>query len=223
MAKDPQSMARDQDRPSSETGRTGSGQHGSPPGQHGSSGQQTAWQRPSSGQQGSGAGLQGSRAGMPASPRDEGALSPFSMLRRMREDMDRLFEGFWRHSPMQFAQPWTGEAARGLWNPHVDVREHDGMLSIAADLPGVKSDEVNVEITPEAVTIQGERRQESTQEERGYYRSERSYGSFYRTIPLPEGADTENASATLRDGVLRIDIRVPERQSKPRKLEVRGS
>ena len=74
-----------------------------------------------------------------------------TMLRRMREDMDRLFEGFWRHSPMEFAPPWTGETAMGLWNPHVDVREHDGMLSIAADLPGVKSDDVNVEITPEGV------------------------------------------------------------------------
>ena len=145
------------------------------------------------------------------------------MLRRMREDMDRLFEGFWRHSPMEFAPPWTGETAMGLWNPHVDVREHDGMLSIAADLPGVKSDDVNVEITPEAVTIQGERRHESTKDQRGYQRSERSYGSFYRTIPLPEGADTENASATLRDGVLRIDIRVPQPQRKARRLEVRGS
>jgi len=160
---------------------------------------------------------------MPESSTDYGALSPFSMLRRMREDMDRLFEGFWRHSPMEFAQPWTGETAMGLWNPHVDVREHDGMLSIAADLPGVKNDDVNVEITPEAVTIQGERRHDSTKEERGYHRSERSYGSFYRTIPLPEGADTENASAILRDGVLRIDVRVPEHHSKARRLEVRGS
>src|SRR5437016_11512604 len=181
MAKDPQSMARDQDRPSSEMGHAGSGQHGSPPGQRGSPGQQTGWQGPGSRQQGSSAGLHTQRAGMPISSTDYGALSPFSMLRRMREDMDRLFEGFWRHSPMEFAPPWTGETAMGLWNPHVDVREHDGMLSIAADLPGVKSDDVNVEITPEAVTIQGERRHESTKDERGYQRSERSYGSFYRT------------------------------------------
>ena len=104
MAKDPQSMSQDPDRPSSETGRTGSGQHGGSSGQRGSPGQQSGWQGASPSQQGSGAGLQKERGGMPVSSHDYGVLNPLSMLRRMREDMDRLFEGFWRHSPMEFAQ-----------------------------------------------------------------------------------------------------------------------
>src|SRR5256885_5329290 len=111
MAKDPQSMSQDPDRPRSETGDRGATQQGSASGHRGSPGQQSGWQGTGSGQQGSGAGLQRERGGMPVSSRDYGALSPFSMLRRMREDLDRMFEGFWRHSPMEFAQPWMGESA----------------------------------------------------------------------------------------------------------------
>lgn len=228
--KDTQTNARDQGRQQgSETGNAPSshGQQGS--GGAGQRTQQSGWQAPGTGQQGSGAGMQAHRAGMPNAPY-YGAFggSPFSMLRRMREDMDRLFDSFgsWRSMlPTEFGQTGlpgnANEGAWGLWTPHVDVREQDGKLIIAADLPGVRKDEVNVEITPEAVTIQGERRRESTSDERGYYRSERSYGSFYRTIALPEGADAETASATFHDGVLQIELQLPRQQAKARKLEVK--
>ncbi len=218
--KDTQTNARDQ-------GRQQGSEMGNAPSSHGQQGsggagqrtQQSGWQAPATGQQGSGAALQAGRAGMPAAPY-YGAFggSPFSMLRRMREDMDRLFDSFgsWRSVlPTEFEGAW------GLWSPHVDVREQDGKLIIAADLPGVRKDEVNVEITPEAVTIQGERRRESTSDERGYYRSERSYGSFNRTIALPEGAEAETASATFHDGVLQIELQLPRQQAKARKLEIK--
>jgi HSP20 family protein len=231
--KDAQSTARDQGRQqgSEMTSAPSSyGQHGSGGvGQRGLSTQQTGWQAPGTGQQGSGAGLQARRAGMPTAPY-YGAFggSPFSMLRRMREDMDRLFDSFgsWRSGlPTEFGQAGlpgnATEGAWGLWAPHIDVREHDGKLIIAADLPGVRKDEVNVEITPEAVTIQGERRRESTTDERNYYRSERSYGNFYRTIALPEGAEADTASATFHDGVLQIELQLPRQQAKGRKLEIK--
>jgi HSP20 family protein len=173
--------------------------------------------------------MQARHAGMPTAPYYAAfGGSPFSMLRRMREDMDRLFDSFgsWRSGlPTEFGQMalpgTTGEGAWGLWSPHVDVREHEGKLIIAADLPGVRKDEVNVEITPDAVTIQGERRRESTTDERNYYRSERSYGGFYRTIALPEGAEADTASATFHDGVLQIELQLPRQQSKARKLEIK--
>ena len=90
------------------------------------------------------------------------------------------------------------------------------------DLPGVKKDDLDVEVTDDAVTIEGERRQERTKEERGYYQSERSYGSFYRSIPLPEGVEPESATAEFKDGVLQIEIPAPERKSRTHKLEIKG-
>jgi HSP20 family protein len=80
-------------------------------------------------------------------------------------------------------------------------------------------DDVAVEVTEEAVTIQGERRHESEEEREGFYRSERIYGSFYRVIPLPQGAITDQAKATFRDGVLEITLPAPP-SSKGRRLDI---
>ena len=73
------------------------------------------------------------------------------------------------------------------------------------------------------MTIQGQRKQEKTSSESGFYRSERSYGSFYRTIPLPEGVNIENASATFRDGVLQIEIDAPQKKPSGRTLEIKDA
>ena len=101
--------------------------------------------------------------------------------------------------------------------------ERDGKLLISADLPGVKKEDVKVEINQDLVTIQGQRHEERTSSDRGYYQSERSYGSFYRSIPLPEGANTESASATFRDGVLQIEVQAPSQQARGRTLEIKDA
>ena len=150
------------------------------------------------------------------------------MIRRVSEDMDRLFDafGFGRGlfpSLGESASSGYGEGGSSLWAPHIEISERDGKFFVSADLPGVKKEDVNVEITQDAVTIQGQRKQEKTSSERGFYRSERSYGSFYRTIPLPDGANTENASATFRDGVLQIEIDVPQHKSSGRTLEIKDA
>ena len=92
---------------------------------------------------------------------------------------------------------------------------------IQADLPGIKRDDINVRIEQDAIVIQGERNQEQTSNKGGYYRSERSYGSFYRTIPLPEGTNTESATASFKDGVLEIELDAPREQQRGRTLEIR--
>jgi HSP20 family protein len=92
---------------------------------------------------------------------------------------------------------------------------------VTADLPGVKKEDVKIEVDQDAITLQGQRRQEQTTQDRGYYRSERSYGSFYRTIPLPEGADPSTATATFRDGVLEIALQAPQKRSGTRSLEIK--
>jgi HSP20 family protein len=84
-------------------------------------------------------------------------------------------------------------------------------------------DDVKVEVTDDAVTISGERKSEHEEKREGYYRSERSYGSFYRQIPLPEGVDADDANATFRNGVLEITMQAPQRQEQRggRRLEIK--
>ena len=145
--------------------------------------------------------------------------SPFSALQRFADEMDRVFENFttrgWNR-PSLWGQSGTSS---DLWAPEVEVFQRNNELTIRADLPGLKKDEVTVEVADNAVHLHGERRREHEDEREGYYRTERSYGSFSRTIPLPEGAITEQAKATFRDGVLEITMPAPP-ASKGRRLEI---
>jgi HSP20 family protein len=147
--------------------------------------------------------------------------SPFSFMRRFSEQMDRLFGdfGFGR----SLAPSFGGEVGRladlesSLWSPQVEVLERGKQLIVRADLPGLTKDDIDVDITDDSIVIRGERRQEREENEEGYYRSERSYGSFYREIPLPEGVNASEANATFRNGVLEIAMPAPERQSRGRR------
>lgn len=85
-------------------------------------------------------------------------------------------------------------------------------LVVSADLPGLKKEDVNVEIREDQLIRQGERRSETATEREGYYRSERSYGKFFRAIPLPPGVDPAQADAQFRDGVLEIRMPMPQQQ-----------
>ena len=110
-----------------------------------------------------------------------------------------------------------------MWSPRIEVCERNGKMLIQADLPGMKRDDVHVRIEQDEVIIQGERRQDESNQQGGYYRSERSYGSFYRTIPLPEGTNADSANATFRDGVLEIELDAPRGQQHGRTLEIRDA
>jgi HSP20 family protein len=230
MAKDTQSSQSSGRQQTSEMA-----QGASPSSQQGTNqrtaGQQSGWQSPDKNELSTGDALQ-QRRGTSLFPSYYGSLGggPLSMMRRISEDMDRLFDsfGFGRGLfPASFGQSslpgYGGESPSSLWAPHIEVSERDGKFLVSADLPGVKKEDVKVEITQDAITIQGQRKQEKTSSEGGFYRSERSYGSFYRTIPLPEGANTEKASATFRDGVLQIEIEAPQQKSSGRTLEIKDA
>jgi HSP20 family protein len=152
---------------------------------------------------------------------------PFAMMRRISDEMDRLFENFGMgrglagYDPQGYGTGHRTQDASSMWSPHIEVVERDGKLLIHADLPGIKREDVNVEIEQDAVVIQGQRQQEHSSDQSGYYRSERSYGSFYRTIPLPEGTNVDSASATFRDGVLKIELDAPRTERRGRTLEVK--
>ena len=141
---------------------------------------------------------------------------PFGALQRMADQMDRMFEDFSLGSRLRRLGRETGVEA---WAPEIDVFQKNNELTIRADLPGLRREDVTVEITDDTVAIQGERRREHEEEREGYYRSERSYGSFYRVIPLPEGTITEQAKASFKDGVLEITMPAPP-ASKGRRLEI---
>jgi HSP20 family protein len=101
-------------------------------------------------------------------------------------------------------------AARGeaAWVPDLEVIEKDGSMKVRLDLPGMAREDVKVAVTEAALTIEGERRQQEEKTENGYIRSERSYGRFFRSVPLPEGARIDTAKATFANGVLEIAMQV---------------
>jgi len=146
--------------------------------------------------------------------------NPFGMMRRLVEQMDRMFEDFGFGgglSPrIQVGRSGFGES---VWAPDVDIFERDGNVVVRADLPGLKRDEVQVEIRDGALAISGERRHEQERREGSWYRTERSYGRFYREVPLPEGVDLEKAQAMFEDGVLEVTMPAPPARG-ARRIEI---
>jgi HSP20 family protein len=105
--------------------------------------------------------------------------------------------------------------------PDVEVIHRNNELVVRADLPGLTKDDIKVDVTEDRVTLQGERKREHEEERGGVYRSERSYGSFYREIPLPEGTISEQTKANFKDGVLKITMPAPpEHVHRGRRLEI---
>jgi HSP20 family protein len=135
------------------------------------------------------------------------SVNPFALMRQFTEEMDRMLG----------TGPRT-EAMGAFWSPAIEVRETDGKLLLNAELPGLKKDDVKVHIDGDTLVVEGERKQEKEEKREGYYHSERSYGKFYRSIPLPEGAQTDQASAQFNNGVLEVTL--PVRESKQKRQEI---
>ena len=151
--------------------------------------------------------------------------NPFQMMRRFTRDMERMFEdfpGFWFPNVFKtdFA-PFGMEFDKVEWVPQIEVLHKNEQFMVRADLPGLTKDDVKVELTDDLLTISGERKEDKEEKREGFYRSERSYGSFYRQVPLPEGAKTETAAATFHNGVLEVTIPAPKVEPSIRKLEIK--
>ena len=153
------------------------------------------------------------------------AENPFAFMRRFAGDMERFFEDFgsFRIKPLLRGElmPRVSEFGRAVWAPEVEFFERDGQFTVRADLPGLTKDDVRVEIDDGSLTLSGERRGEHEEKGEGYYRTERSYGSFFRRVPLPEGVKTEDATATFKNGVLEVVMAAPRREPKGRTLEIK--
>src|SRR3569832_1266431 len=149
----------------------------------------------------------------------QGWDEPMVMVRKMSEDLDQLFERFIGR-PMASRMGQGG--APGKWKPPVEKSQRDNPLIINTDLPGIKREDVQKKNKHNKQNNKSKQREESVQiTPQGYRRSERSYGQFYRMIPLPEGVDPDSARATMRDGVLEISVPVPEAAARRgRKLDI---
>ena len=156
------------------------------------------------------------------------SFSPFSIMSRFADEMDRMFEnsGFGRGLSPGLGRGWgdmeeSDLASLATWSPQIEAFEHDGQFVVRADLPGMTKDNVKVEVTDQGLTLQGERKQEHEDKKEGWHRRERSYGSFFRRIPLPEGVKADEAKANFRDGVLEITMPSTPRQENRRSIEIK--
>jgi HSP20 family protein len=170
--------------------------------------------------------------------------SPFQMMRQFADEMDRMFESFGFPS---FGRSWAGpgrsssslerqggaggamtspqQGFRSFWAPQIDVRRQGNDLIVHADLPGMRKEDIHIEVRDDQLILEGERRWEQEQggsEGEGIYRSERSYGRFFRAIPLPDGVNPEQAHAQFKDGVLEVRMPLPQEQTpQGRRIEIR--
>jgi HSP20 family protein len=140
--------------------------------------------------------------------------SPFTVLRRLQQEINRAF-----------AQPGPNSTSRTdgaspVWIPPVEVGYRDGNFVVSTELPGLSNEDVTVEITDDAVVIQGERQFVREENEGGIQRTERHYGHFYRAIALPENVKTDQARAEFRNGVLKISVPAPQPQSNARQIPI---
>lgn len=136
-------------------------------------------------------------------------VNPFTLMKQFTEEMDKIF------GP---AARVTGDGA--AWIPAIEVKEKEGKFFVTAELPGVKKEEVKVHIDGDTLVVEGERKQEKEEKREGYYHSERSYGKFYRSIPLPEGAKTDLTAAQFNNGVLEVTVPIPEVKAKRQDIPV---
>ena len=148
-------------------------------------------------------------------------IDPFAVLRKMTADLERTFD-----DPFWSAFRWPALGGFSLpetvaWSPRVDVFEKENRLFTRVDLPGVRKEDVKVEVTDSHLALSGERKKEKEEKKDNVYRTEREYGSFYRAVPLPEGVKLEDVKATFADGVLEVSVPLPVRpEAKVRKVEI---
>jgi HSP20 family protein len=140
---------------------------------------------------------------------------PVRELTSIQNEMNRLFNTF-------FDTPTPGNGGANAlrrWIPAMDLVETDEHFVLKADLPGLTEADVNLEVEDNVLTVSGERKAEHEDKREGYMRVERSFGSFRRSLTLPEGIDPEAVQASFDNGVLEVRIPKPE-ERKPRKVAI---
>jgi len=146
------------------------------------------------------------------------AISRWTPNDLFRQRFDRLLEQPFAN----FFETMRGgeEVSNRGWLPAVDVRETDDGLTLFVELPGIKSEDVDITVEDRTLTVRGERKFEQDVERENYHRIERAYGTFTRTFTLPANVRADEVKASFADGVLTIDLPKAE-ESKPRKVAIK--
>ena len=139
---------------------------------------------------------------------------PARELNTLQNEMNRLFNTF-----VDTPLPNGGAAGQRRWLPAMDLAETENDFVLRADLPGVSEEDVNIELEDSVLTISGQRKSEHEEHKEGFHRVERGYGSFTRSLTLPEGVNAEAIKASFDRGVLEVRIPKPE-ERKPRKVAI---
>lgn len=146
--------------------------------------------------------------------RNDWLADPFSELENLQKEMNRLFD-------FSFARRPRGDSTLlgGQWSPAIDVYDSKDNILVKADLPGLTKDEIEVSIQDDNLIIKGEKKKDTEVKEENYYRTERFYGSFYRTVELPAQVEADKVDAKYEDGVLSLTLPKKE-DAKPKKITI---
>jgi HSP20 family protein len=148
-------------------------------------------------------------------PRTE--LDPFRDLTGIQDEINRLFDWTLGRRPFEGAGLLQGE-----WAPAIDIAENENSVFVKAELPGLTEKDIDVNILGDTLTIKGEKKKEEEKKEQNYYRLERSYGSFQRTVSLPSAVHAEKCRASFKNGILEIEMPKKE-EAKPKQVKVNVS
>ena len=150
--------------------------------------------------------------------RNSSTWDPFRDLMNLQQRINRVFND----STRTVSNSADEEFNSGSWSPVVDIRETDESYEIKADVPGVKKEDISIDIGENTLTIKGERKFEKGNSKENYIRVERTYGSFTRSFALPQNVDRGNIKAKYKDGIL--DLVLPKKEeAKPKKINIQVS
>lgn len=134
---------------------------------------------------------------------------PFEDFAELHTRLDRLFEDL------------VAGGKRGEWTPAIDVIRDKDKLAVRVDMPGIKPEDIKVELENDVLTISGEHEESKEEKEEQFVRRERRYGSFMRSIALPAGVDADSLTATVKDGVLEVTVPLPQEAKQRKAIEVK--
>jgi HSP20 family protein len=145
-------------------------------------------------------------------------LDPWRDFGTLQERINRMFD-----ETMRALSPQGGEELeRGAWMPAVDIHETDDEYVVKADLPGLKKEDIQIDLKDSTLTLKGEKRFEEKVSKDNYIRTERAYGTFVRSFTLPHNVDSEKIKASYKDGVLELTLPKKE-EAKPKQIKVEVS
>ena len=149
------------------------------------------------------------------------ALSPFRGFYDMQSEMNRMFDEMFGNLARTGSRQLGDQPTR--WAPALDVLQEDGDIVVRAELPGVKQEDVDITFQDGVLTISGVRKAEEEKEGSGYYVRERRYGSFRRSLTLPEGTDESKIHARYENGVLEVTVEGAAAVQEPKRIQIEGT